>query len=199
MKRHISLTVAGAAQVSPNPGWRTPCFPFNCMRRSAHTSTKVRASLGPRALVVKETPAAKAYRTGRRVLSYARVWCPHMRSHVQLNGKQTAPCALNLCCPRNGKRPVAREAVLSRRACVFHCHCLTNPDGKAKRMRPPARIPARRGGGEHFAAGRWNPRGTDMKALKPLHRMTSNSTARRCFASRALPSLTTWRAPRTPR
>ena len=33
-------------------------------------------------------------------------------------------------------------------------------------MRPPARIPARRGGGERHAAGRRNPRGTDVKALK---------------------------------
>jgi len=34
---------------------------------------------------------------------------------VQLNGKQAALAALNLCCPRNGKRP----AVRSHRACVF--------------------------------------------------------------------------------
>jgi len=54
-----------------------------------------------------------------RVLSYARVWCPHMRSHVQLNGKQAARRALNLCCPRNGKRPAAFFAPRMR----FHCHC----------------------------------------------------------------------------
>ncbi|VVD32727.1 protein of unknown function [Paraburkholderia dioscoreae] len=78
------------------------------MRTSAHASTKVRASVGPQPAAVKKTPAASAYRTGRHVLSYARVWCPHMHSRVQLNGKQAALHALNLCCPRNGKRPAAQ-------------------------------------------------------------------------------------------
>ena len=86
----FSLTVAGAAQVDPVHCRWAPCFPFNCMRTSAHTSTKVRASVGPRPGAVKETQAASAYRAGRHVLSYARVWCPHMRSRVQLNGKQAA-------------------------------------------------------------------------------------------------------------
>jgi len=107
-QHHISLTVAGAAQVDPIHGRWAPCFPFNCMRTSAHTSTKVRASVGPQPCAVKETQAASAYRAGRHVLSYARVWCPHMHSRVQLNGKQAALRAPNLCCPRNGKRPAAR-------------------------------------------------------------------------------------------
>ncbi len=54
----ISLTVAGAAQVDPVHGRRAPCFPFNCMRTSAHTSTKVRASVGPRPGAVKKTRGA---------------------------------------------------------------------------------------------------------------------------------------------
>lgn len=115
----FSLTVAGAAQVDPVHCRWAPCFPFNCMRTSAHTSTKVRASLGRAPRAVKETRAsARPFHSAGaacHVLSYARVWCPHMRSHVQLNGKQAALAALNLCCPRNGKRP----AVLSHRACVF--------------------------------------------------------------------------------
>src|SRR3954447_23018131 len=52
----------------------------------------------------------------------------------------------------------------------FQCHCPRNPDGKAQRMRPPARIPARRGGGESRAAGRRNPRGTDVKAQSATSR-----------------------------
>jgi len=92
-----SLTVAGAAQVGPLFRRWAPCFPFNCVHRNAHTSTKVPGSLGRQAQRVKETP-------GRLwpmpVISYARVWCQHVRSHVQLNGKQEArQRPLNLCSP----------------------------------------------------------------------------------------------------
>ena len=118
----FSLTVAGAAQVDPVHCRWAPCFPFNCMRTSAHTSTKVRASLGRAPRAVKETRASTRpfHSAGAacRVLSYARVWCPHMRSHVQLNGKQAALAALNLCCPRNGKRPAAFEPHMSFEATV---------------------------------------------------------------------------------
>jgi hypothetical protein len=45
----LSLTVAGAAQVDPIHGRRAPCFPFNCMRTSAHTSTRSACECRPRA------------------------------------------------------------------------------------------------------------------------------------------------------
>jgi hypothetical protein len=138
-RRHFSLTVAGAAQVDPVQCRRAPCFPFNCMRTSAHTSTKVRASVGPRPRAVKKTQAASAYRAGCHVLSYARVWCPHMRSRVQLNGKQAARHALNLCCPRNGKRPAARCSISPAAHAFFRCHCPANParEGKAHEAASP--------------------------------------------------------------
>lgn len=54
------------------------------MRTSAHTSTKVRASLGPQPHAVKETRAvARPLRSAGaacRVLSYARVWWPPLRA-----------------------------------------------------------------------------------------------------------------------
>jgi hypothetical protein len=106
--------------------------------RIAHTSTQVRARAGPRPCAVKETPASDPYRTGRRVLSYARVWCPHMHSRVQLNGKQAARHALNLCCPRNGKRPATPDSFLLRRACVFTATVQrTGREGKAHEAASP--------------------------------------------------------------
>jgi hypothetical protein len=97
------------------------------MRTSAHASTKSACECRPAALrsqgnagrSADRESAASPYRAGRHVLSYARVWCPHTRSRVQLNGKQAARFALNLCCPRNGKRPATPEPFLPRRACVF--------------------------------------------------------------------------------
>ncbi|CAE6778529.1 hypothetical protein R69927_06651 [Paraburkholderia domus] len=108
-QHRLTRSIAGGAPVSR----LTACA------RARTRAPKVRASLGREPRPVKEARAAAgAFRPADaacRVLSYARVWCPHMRSHVQLNGKQAALAALNLCCPRNGTRP----AVLAHRACVF--------------------------------------------------------------------------------
>jgi len=141
-QHRLTQTVTGGRPVSR----LTACA------RARTRAPEVRASLGRPSGAVKETRARRAYRTGFScAIVCARLVPAHAFACAVKRETGSAP-ALNLCCPRNGKRPAVQMFMLHR-ACVFDAtvrYIRMNAGGKAKRVRPPARIPARCGGGRAF-------------------------------------------------
>ena len=128
------------------PGGR-PVSRLTACARARTRAPEVRASVGPELCDVKKTQAGRACRSGFSCAIVCARLVPAHAFACAVKRETGSALALNLCCPRNGKRPAARISL--RRACVSKP--LSDPFERmragSKRVRPPARIPARRGGG----------------------------------------------------
>ena len=137
--RRFRLPLRGQRRLTRSVAGGRPVSRLTACARARARAPEVRASLGPRPRAVKETQAGSAYRARAPCAIVWRAFGARTCvQRVQLNGKQAALNALNLCCPRNGKRPAAPDSFL----CAAHAFSMPLSDecgreGKAHEAASP--------------------------------------------------------------
>ena len=125
-----------------------PVSRLTACARARTRAPEVRASVGPEPCHVKKTQAGRACRSGFSCAIVCARLVPAHAFACAVKRETGSALAPNLCCPRNGKRPAAQIVHRAAHAFGSHCPIHSNECGReGKRVRPPARIPARRGGG----------------------------------------------------
>jgi len=117
-----------------------PVSRLTACARARTRAPEVRASVGRAPCAVKKTQARHAYRTGLPCAIVCARLVPAHALACAVKRETGSALALNLCCPRNGKRPAARLFFAPHMR--FQCHCPAHSnecgrEGKAREAASP--------------------------------------------------------------
>jgi hypothetical protein len=132
------LPLRGQHRLTRSMAGGRPVSRLTACARARIRAPEVRASVGPAPRAVKETQAGRAYRTGLAcAIVCARLVPAHAFACAVKRETGSAP-ALNLCCPRNGKRPAAQFFAAPRMRFQSHCPARSNECGREGKAREAA-------------------------------------------------------------